>query len=69
METTIVQFVYSYKDYAGKDCVAKLDITFPFEDESIDELVTQLLAQMDSMMRYLDEDISKIHCKMKPNFI
>ncbi|XP_017874738.1 PREDICTED: protein C12orf4 homolog isoform X2 [Drosophila arizonae] len=58
METTIVQFVYSYKDYAGKDCVAKLDITFPFEDESIDELVTQLLAQMDPMMRYLDEDIN-----------
>ncbi|TDG50465.1 hypothetical protein AWZ03_003054 [Drosophila navojoa] len=58
MGTSIVQFVYNYKDYAGKDCVAKLDISFPFEDESIDELVTQLLAQMDPMMRYLDEDIN-----------
>lgn len=65
METSVVQFVYNYKDYAGKDCIAKLDITFPFEDESIDELVTQLLAQMDPMMRYLDEDISKIHKNVK----
>lgn len=60
METNrTVQFIYNYKDYAGKGCEAKLDIKLPFEDESLEELVTQLLAQMDPMMRYLDEDISK----------
>ncbi|EDW67705.1 ferry endosomal RAB5 effector complex subunit 3 [Drosophila virilis] len=59
METNrTVQFIYNYKDYAGKDCEAKLDIKLPFEDESLEELVTQLLAQMDPMMRYLDEDIN-----------
>lgn len=55
----IVPFTYDYKDYAGKECQAKLDIQFPFEDDTLEELVTQLLAQMDPMMRYLDEDISK----------
>ncbi|XP_064551191.1 protein C12orf4 homolog isoform X1 [Drosophila montana] len=59
METNhTVQFMYNYKDYAGKDCEAKLDIKLPFEDENLEELVTQLLAQMDPMMRYLDEDIN-----------
>ncbi|XP_034116176.1 protein C12orf4 homolog [Drosophila sulfurigaster albostrigata] len=59
METTrTVNFVYAYKDHAGKDCEAKLDVKFPFEDESLEELVTQLLAQMDPMMRYLDEDVN-----------
>ncbi|KAL7730013.1 hypothetical protein ACLKA6_009307 [Drosophila palustris] len=56
--TRTVNFVYAYKDYAGKDCEAKLDIKFPFEDDSIEELVTQLLSQMDPMMRYLDEDVN-----------
>lgn len=61
MDTTrTVNFLYAYKDYAGKDCEAKLDIKLPFEDDSIDELVTQLLSQMDPMMRYLDEDVSKL---------
>lgn len=60
MESTrTVSFIYNYKDYAGKDCQAQLDIQFPFENDSIEELVTQLLAQMNPMMRYLDEDISK----------
>ncbi|EDV91070.1 protein C12orf4 homolog [Drosophila grimshawi] len=54
----VVQFVYNYKDYASKDCQAKLDIKFPFEDGSLEELVTQLLAQMHPMMRYLDENIN-----------
>lgn len=54
-----VTFTYNYKDYAEKDCQAKLNIQFPFGDGSLEELVTQLLAQMDPMMRYLDEDISK----------
>lgn len=57
--TRTVSFVYNYKDYAGKACQAQLDIQFPFENDSIEELVTQILAQMDPMMRYLDEDISK----------
>lgn len=57
--TRAVTFTYDYKDYAEKNCQAKLDIQFPFEDDSLEELVTQLLAQMDPMMRYLDEDISK----------
>ncbi|KAH8312636.1 hypothetical protein KR044_011829, partial [Drosophila immigrans] len=56
--TRTVNFVYAYKDYAGKECEANLDIKFPFEDENIEELVTQLLAQMDPMMRYLDEDFN-----------
>lgn len=56
--TRIVKFVYAYKDYAGEDNEASLDIKFPFEDDSIEELVTQLLSQMDPMMRYLDEDVN-----------
>ncbi|ALC47815.1 CG9986, partial [Drosophila busckii] len=59
-EMKIVKFVYNYKDHEGTDRLASLDITFPFEDEEgcVEDLVTQLLAQMDPMMRYLDEDIN-----------
>ncbi|EDW81494.2 uncharacterized protein Dwil_GK12097 [Drosophila willistoni] len=53
-----VEFVYKYKDYEQKDCVARLDIKFPFDDEDLEELVTQLLSQMDPMMRLLDENIN-----------
>lgn len=59
--TRSLPFVYHYKDHEGKDCESQLEITFPFEQESLEECVTQLMSQMDPMMRYLDENISKSH--------
>ncbi|XP_030371680.1 protein C12orf4 homolog [Scaptodrosophila lebanonensis] len=58
--TRNVKFVYKYKDHENKDCVASLDIAFPFcyDNDNLEDLCTQLLAQMHPMMRYLDENIN-----------
>ncbi|XP_037949822.1 protein C12orf4 homolog [Teleopsis dalmanni] len=55
-ELNITTFTYKYKGHDGKDLEVALDITLPYENESLEELVTQLLGQMDPMMRYLDEN-------------
>uniref|UniRef100_A0A1B0BPS2 Macro domain-containing protein n=1 Tax=Glossina palpalis gambiensis TaxID=67801 RepID=A0A1B0BPS2_9MUSC len=52
-----VKFIYDYKDHENKDQQACLNINIPYEEECLDELVTQLLNQMDPMLRYLDENI------------
>lgn len=59
--TRTLPFVYKYKNHEGKDCESRLDITFPFDQENLEECITQLMApnQMDPMMRYLDENISE----------
>jgi len=59
--TRTLPFVYNYKNHEGQDCESRLDITFPFDQENLEECVTQLMApsQMDPMMRYLDENISE----------
>ncbi|KAI8130488.1 hypothetical protein FF38_11855 [Lucilia cuprina] len=54
---TTKPFKYSYQDHEGKNQEASLEITIPYEDECLEELVTQILSQMDPMMRYLDENI------------
>ncbi|XP_017141225.1 protein C12orf4 homolog [Drosophila miranda] len=56
--TRTVTFVYNYKDHENKDCVAQLDIKFPFDQENLEECLTLLLNQMDPMMRYLGENIN-----------
>ncbi|XP_065722837.2 FERRY endosomal RAB5 effector complex subunit 3 [Drosophila suzukii] len=58
--TRTLPFVYNYKNHEGQDCESRLDITFPFDQENLEECVTQLMApsQMDPMMRYLDENIN-----------
>lgn len=59
--TRTLPFVYKYKNHKGQDCESRLDITFPFDQENLEECITQLMApnQMDPMMRYLDENISE----------
>ncbi|KAH8383208.1 hypothetical protein KR009_007340 [Drosophila setifemur] len=54
--TRTLPFIYKYKDHEGKDCESCLDVTFPFDQDDLEESVTQLLSQMDPMMRYLDEN-------------
>ncbi|EDW49139.1 GM16386 [Drosophila sechellia] len=58
--TRTLPFVYKYKNHEGQDCESRLDITFPFDQENLEECITQLMAlnQMDPMMRYLDENIN-----------
>ncbi|XP_075148215.1 FERRY endosomal RAB5 effector complex subunit 3 [Haematobia irritans] len=58
--TSIKQFQYKYKDHEGEQREATIDIIIPYED-SLEELSTQLLAQMDPMMRFLDENIGIKH--------
>ncbi|KAH8281129.1 hypothetical protein KR054_012110 [Drosophila jambulina] len=61
MDTTATRslpFVYNYKNHEGRECTSQLDITFPFDQESLEECVTQLMSQMDPLMRYLDENIN-----------
>ncbi|XP_065365527.1 protein C12orf4 homolog [Calliphora vicina] len=55
---TTKQFSYSYQDHEGKKQEAILGITIPHEDDCLEDLVTQILSQMDPMMRYLDENIN-----------
>lgn len=56
---TIKLFCYSYRDHEGNPQEASLEINIPHEDECLEELVTEIISQMDPMMRYLDENISK----------
>ncbi|KAH8295407.1 hypothetical protein KR018_010900 [Drosophila ironensis] len=55
--TRTLPFIYKYKNHEGADCESRQDVTFPFEQEDLEELVTKLMGQMDPMMRYLDENI------------
>lgn len=55
--SNLVKFIYDYKDHENKDQQACLNINIPYEEECLDELVTQLLNQMDPMLRFLDENI------------
>lgn len=52
------QYYYSYEDHEGLKKDTSLEIVIPHEEDSVEELVTQVLNQMDPMMRYLDENIS-----------
>lgn len=57
MEDNIVEFIYKYNNHENKECEVSINIELPFErgDECLDELVTRLLNDMETMQRYLDE--------------
>lgn len=61
MEDNIVEFIYKYNNHENKECEVSINIELPFErgDECLDELVTRLLNDMETMQRYLDEHKSK----------
>lgn len=63
LATRTLPFVYKYKNHEGQDCESRLDVTFPFDQEDLESCVTQLISQMDPMMRILDENISR--CLLK----
>ncbi|EDV43619.1 uncharacterized protein Dana_GF18583 [Drosophila ananassae] len=58
LATRTLPFVYKYKNHEGQDCESRLDVTFPFDQEDLESCVTQLISQMDPMMRILDENIN-----------
>uniref|UniRef100_A0A1I8NN21 Macro domain-containing protein n=1 Tax=Stomoxys calcitrans TaxID=35570 RepID=A0A1I8NN21_STOCA len=55
-KTKTQQFCYKYMDHEGVQREATIDVIIPYDD-SLEELTTQVLAQMDPMMRLLDENI------------
>lgn len=56
MESCVVNFVYLYKDYYGKEEKISFPIDIPYK-EDYNELIHRIVAlEMDPIMKYVDAD-------------